>query len=58
MNEKKIMELFKKNFGDVDKTPTLWQSIFGIGIFLLLIILLTWKGIKFVVNYCKGVKKK
>ena len=58
MDYEKQREWFKKNFGNVDKTPSIWAIFIAGAIFVWIGAIATWNGIKFIINYCKGVKKK
>jgi hypothetical protein len=53
MNEEKIKAWFKKNFGNVDKTPSIWALLIAGAIFIWIGVIATWKGIKFMKNKIK-----
>jgi hypothetical protein len=56
MNEEKVKAWFKENFGDIDKTPSMWVILIAGAIFVWIGVIATWKGIKFIIQKCKGVK--
>lgn len=48
MNEEKIREWFKKNFGNVDKTPSISAILIAGAIFVGIGAIAVWNGIKFI----------